>query len=521
MKKLYVLAFPVLFSLSVSAQQSDCRTPVVSYEESPHAEWHEDSLQVRFTVRVAGRLCGPTSLHIVPAYISGGDTIRYRTLSYFKPADYRYFRREQFVGETRDDRLVHLVTRRTTPLVTGYSQARPIPAAMRDGELRVLTYLRNCCGCRLICTANLPVTPPDAVAQQPVVAADSAAVPRELPAGTLPLSVTVHRLPLFERNVSFVQPAAEQVKERSEKLTVRINYPVNHWKVYAHYRTNGEELARIDRLLSPLAGDTATYRVRSARITGYASPEASYEHNKRLSELRAGAMRDYLRGRYGLAGEIISVYGAGEDWEGLRRAIDRSDMEDKYAALAIIDDYDIFDGRESRLMALNGGTTYRYMLENLFPPLRRMELELGYVVRSFGVEEAARLLASRPQDLSHTEIFDVAQARNGDARIRDDRDGYGREYDVALRYYPDDAAANINAASAALIRGDMPLAWKCLQRVQDDPRACIDLGIYCWMCGNTARARAYFLYALNTDPERASYNLEQLGRWSADTQNGK
>lgn len=85
MKKLYVLAFPVLFSLSVSAQQSDCRTPVVSYEEGPHAEWHEDSLQVRFTVRVAGRLCGPTSLHIVPAYISGGDTIRYRTLSYFKP----------------------------------------------------------------------------------------------------------------------------------------------------------------------------------------------------------------------------------------------------------------------------------------------------------------------------------------------------------------------------------------------------------------------------------------------------
>ena len=73
--------------------------------------------------------------------------------------------------------------------------------------------------------------------------------------------------------------------------------------VYPDFENNRQELSRIDKILSPVATDTATYRILSASITGYASPEDTYKHNMVLSEQRAGGMRDYLHGRYGLLAE--------------------------------------------------------------------------------------------------------------------------------------------------------------------------------------------------------------------------
>lgn len=40
-------------------------------------------------------------------------------------------------------------------------------------------------------------------------------------------------------------------------------------------------------------------------------------------------MRDYLRERYGLPAEKVTAEGKGEDWEGLREAVGRSDMKAK------------------------------------------------------------------------------------------------------------------------------------------------------------------------------------------------
>ncbi len=79
-------------------------------------------------------------------------------------------------------------------------------------------------------------------------------------------------------------------------------------------------------------------------------------------------MRDYVQRRYGFPGGSISVQGRGEDWDGLRAAVEKSGMPSKREVLAIIDSYDIFDGREKRLMDLQGGEPYKYMLRRCFRP---------------------------------------------------------------------------------------------------------------------------------------------------------
>ena len=93
--------------------------------------------------------------------------------------------------------------------------------------------------------------------------------------------------------------------------------------------------------------------------------------------------------RYGLPSSVpVSVSGAGEDWDGLRSAVEESDMPEKADVLSIIDGYGVFEGRELRLMNMRGGQTYRRMLRELFPPLRRVEVKLDYTVLTISRSEA-------------------------------------------------------------------------------------------------------------------------------------
>lgn len=491
--------------LSAAAPKGNPVGPSVRYQSGPRVQWQGDSLLVRFSGEVAGGLRGPESLHLIPIYISGKDTIRYPELGYFTPSGAKYHKRREALADRKTVGKMRILYRNSRG-DADYRESRIIPSSMR-GELRLLHVLRTCCEERLLASEAI------AVPERAVVLTDT--VYTTVP-GVLPLPVAAVSVPLFETNVTFIKPKAEAVKERTATATIRITYPVNHWKVYPDFENNREELQRIDRLLAPVATDTSTYRILSASITGYASPEDTYEHNMMLSEKRAGGMRDYLTERYALQVQGIAVQGKGEDWDGLREAVEQSDLAEKYEILTIIDAYDIFDGREKALMDLRGGDPYKYMLKNLFPPLRRMEMEIDYRVRPFGTDEAGELIGSRPQDLSLREMYEVAQAENDNQTIMRQRNEYGREYDIAVRYFPDDDIANINASSAALVRGDLELARFCLDQVKENPMADNNLGVYHWLCGKIAEAKEYFRRATETDPERAAYNLEQLEKWEKE-----
>lgn len=479
--------------------------PSFRYVNSPKAEWRGDSLEVRFSGEVAGRLKGSESLHLIPIYVSDGDTVRYPEFGYFTSSEAKYHKRREALSDTKTDGTIRILGRKGHS-EADYRESRLVPQTFA-GRLQLQQFLRTCCEERLLAVETI-VVPERAVTVTDTVYTTVA--------GMLPLPVAVVSVPLFETNVTFVRPGPEAVKERTATATVRITYPVNHWRVYPDFEDNREELSRIDRILAPVAADTVTYRILSASIEGYASPEDTYIHNMTLSEQRAGGMRDYLREHYGLPAEKVTAEGKGEDWKGLREAVEQSDMEAKDEVLAIIDAYDVFDGREKILMDFRGGDPYRYMLRNLFPPLRRMEMRIDYSVRPFSMDEAGELIGRRPQDLSLREMYEVAQAENDDRTIVRQRDDYGREYDIAVRYFPDDDIANINASSAALVRGDLELAWVCLGRVRENPLAANNLGVYHWLCGKIGEAEAYFRKAMETDPDRAAYNLEQLCKWKKE-----
>lgn len=135
---------------------------------------------------------------------------------------------------------------------------------------------------------------------------------------------------------------------------------------------------------------------------------------------------------------------------------------------------------------------------------------LTYDVSSFDLDEANGVINSRPQDLSQREMFDVAFRKSQNCDLATERSSFGLEYDLAARYFPKEKVALINASAAALVRGDLEIAWSYLSEVQSEPDAYNNLGVYYKLKGDLEKAKHYFNLALKLDPIPAKHNLIDL-----------
>lgn len=303
--------------------------------------------------------------------------------------------------------------------------------------------------------------------------------------------------------VTYLTPEVETRKHRSESATLYIDYPTGVYAVRREFRNNRTELAKLDSLLRPLTGgDLAS--ISGISICGYASPDGTYKDNETLASNRARCFEEYMRAMYTLGHSLYKVSFVAEDWDGLVELLQQNPMEHGDEVLSLIARVGIFEGRERQLMDMHGGTVYRELLKGYFPHLRRIRVAVGYEVRALNIEEAASLIYTHPQLLSLQEMYRVA------AFYRPGTDQYREVYEIAAYHFPDDALANINAASAVIMAGDPVSARQYLDKVKDDPRAWNDYGVLAYLEGDRKKAEEWFRKALGIEPEKARKNLGKM-----------
>lgn len=196
-------------------------------------------------------------------------------------------------------------------------------------------------------------------------------------------TVTLERTslpPVVTPPLVYVEPAIEKVKSREVQAEAFLDFAVNKVDIRPEYMNNHRELAKIHALIDELKSDSAIV-VKRLDIIGYASPEGTLAVNKRLSEGRAVALRNYLASRYDFPQDLYHIVFGGENWEGLTKALRSIEMEDKAEVLEIIETVPIESGRESKLMQLHGGAPYRYLLKHVFPGLRVVICKVSYEVK--------------------------------------------------------------------------------------------------------------------------------------------
>ena len=301
----------------------------------------------------------------------------------------------------------------------------------------------------------------------------------------------------------FVRPAVEAVKVRHLDKRAYIDFPVNKIELHADYRRNPAQLDSIVRTINALKDDK-NLEVSAINIHGYASPESPYSHNDYLAKNRAKTLTDYVRRMVALPTQLFTVSSTAEDWDGLRNYLKDSNLEHKTEILAIANDEKMDpDAREQKIKKLYP-SEYRFMLDTWYPALRHSDYRITYKVKPFDVAEAKEIIKTKPQQLSQEEMFLVAQTYEPGSKEFND------VMEIAVRMFPENETANLNAANTRLNAGDADGAKSYLEKAGNSPEALNARGVYESLKGNDQQARHYFALAAKAGVKAAQENLENL-----------
>ena len=305
-------------------------------------------------------------------------------------------------------------------------------------------------------------------------------------------------------HLAYLQPAAEEVKNREIQAECFLDFEVNKINIRPEYMNNPKELAKIRAMIDELKSDPSI-KVNKLDIVGYASPEGSLANNKRLSEGRAMALRDYLASKYDFSRNQYYIVFGGENWDGLVKALESSSMKDKETFLNIIKNTTNDVKRKQEIMKVGGGAPYRTMLKEIYPGLRKVNCKIDYTVVNFDVEQGRIIIRENPKYLSLNEMYQVANSYPKGSK------DFVDVFDIAVRMYPTDAVANLNAAAVALSQKDINTALKYMEKADHTTAEFLNnTGVYNFLNGDIQRAMAAFEQAAKLGNEAAQANLKQL-----------
>lgn len=195
-----------------------------------------------------------------------------------------------------------------------------------------------------------------------------------------------------------------------------------------------------------------------------------------------------------------------EDWAGLRRYVERSELAHRGEILAMIDGGDDPDIREARIRRTYP-EEYRYLLRNCYPALRHTDYRIDYTIRRFtDVEEIKRVMKVQPQKLSLNEFYLAAQS------LEPGSEEFDEVFETAVRMYPDDPTANLNAANTALQRGDLKAARRYLDKSGDAPETIYTRGVLALMSKDYGEAQLRMQEARSLGIALADEALVQIAK---------
>ena len=230
-----------------------------------------------------------------------------------------------------------------------YKVEVPYGKWMKGGELKLQLIYHDCCEKHLLEQKSFPL-----IATKASLTVKEPKVQREL--------------------VVIPEPVVKEPVIHTEMVSAYLNFEVAKHDILPHYKNNPYELQKVDDLLRKVMYDK-NIEIKSIVVTGYASPEDTYESNERLSQRRAEEFRRYVQNRYNIPYYLLRTEWVAEDWQGLEKLVSESSLPGKYDALNLIRSSLPYDERDRQLKQLQ---VYPYLLNQLYPKLRRIEVRAEY-----------------------------------------------------------------------------------------------------------------------------------------------
>ena len=254
--------------------------------------------------------------------------------------------------------------------------------------------------------------------------------------------------------------------QHADNIEGYLNYPLNKSFVVYDYANNINEINSLHSYITKTLNDPS-FVITDVEVTGYSSPEGSYEHNEKLAQERAENLKNYLRPFFSDK-EIRTNY-VPEDWEGLIQALAQASYPetDRIQAIAKAG-YSPAD-KEKELKGLPR-RIYKDLCRNYFPLLRRATLTIHCERRR--ADEQNELTTSRthiPETPDEQEVYVQAQQKGQyirtaamhrqNVQIAALADRYGRRYYASGRRRPLPGILAYDMSAPTLAIGTNLLQW--------------------------------------------------------------
>ncbi|MCM1475356.1 MAG: DUF3868 domain-containing protein [Muribaculaceae bacterium] len=311
--------------------------------------------------------------------------------------------------------------------------------------------------------------------------------------------------PVFSTsNFAYVVPIKAVTKERALSGRAYVNFIVNKTNIVPTYMNNAVELRKILSSIDSVRNNPDA-TVDTILLTGYASPEGAYSNNVRLAEGRVKAVKEYVMSLYDFPAKVYKTNSVPEDWDGLREYIAASNLADKEAMIAFIDNPGCPIAQKNDKFRQKFPKQYPFLLQNEYPWLRHTDYYIHYVIKQYTtLDEIKEALERDPRNLSLNEFFTVARS------YPENSPEFCDILEQAAAYYPSYPEANLNAANAAMSRGELDRARRYLAKAGASPEAEYARGILDALNKDYESAANRFRAAKDAGVTRAADALEQV-----------
>jgi tetratricopeptide (TPR) repeat protein len=196
-----------------------------------------------------------------------------------------------------------------------------------------------------------------------------------------------------------------------ESYDADIHYVINKSNV-RDSELKAEDVATLQNQIKE-ASTAERKEFKGASISAYASPDGPYDFNEELAGDRQESAQRYLK-RVLQKAEVseadaegfLSVASTAEDWEGFKKLMEESDIQDKELILRVLSMYSDPVVREKEIR--NIAAAFEEVADKVLPKLRRSMLNINVDKIGYSDEEIVELVKTNPDTLNLEEILYAA-----------------------------------------------------------------------------------------------------------------
>lgn len=194
-------------------------------------------------------------------------------------------------------------------------------------------------------------------------------------------------------------------------------------------------------------------------VQAYASPDGGLELNEKLAAKREKNTSAYLKKelkRLDVDAPIAAHYTA-QDWEGFKKLMEKSNLQDKDLVLRVLSMYPDPEVREREIK--NISSVFSQLADVILPQLRRSRLIANVEIVGKSDEEIKEMAATNPSALRVDELLYAAT-------LTDDETAKQKIYANVASIYPDDFRAFNNLGAIAFENGYIETAENYFAQAQ-------------------------------------------------------